>query len=453
MDHPRARRRPRAFIRDRDAPIMDALNQSMLTQALTWVRRWERTGLAVSVSVNLPGGALADPGLADRLSKLVRGNGVEPGSLVIEVTETTVSRERALAIETLARLRMAGFGLSLDDYGTGYASMEMLKTMPVTEVKVDRRFVHGASRDPKATAVLGSLLELASGLSLSVVAEGVETQEDLVLLDARVSLRARVRDRETDERRRSAGLGTAERPAGGLMLRAQTEAAAAGVVSRDRLMRRVVAIGALSLFVLALALGWREQVSFLASLSETAYAARAGSAAALVVAVRARVHIAAACVHTSDRDRPAGSAWSQPGPSDAAELIASDADAARRRWHHRARRTHRRRGPILASARRAPRGAARRGSEAAAIYVAVEQAQVSRSCPTWAPRGSLRQRRAPRGWFEREVFSRRPPSASTAPSGSSGNAAVDAADDPPQASRSCASSRGLARRVLDPRPR
>ena len=62
--------------------------------------------------------------------------------------------------------------------------MEMLKTMPVTEVKVDRRFVHGASRDPKATAVLGSLLELASGLSLSAVAEGVETQEDLVLLEA-----------------------------------------------------------------------------------------------------------------------------------------------------------------------------------------------------------------------------------------------------------------------------
>ncbi len=165
-------------------PLMDALSQSMLTQALTAVRRWEKVGLAVSVSVNLPGGALADPGLADRLSKLVRTIGVEPSALVIEVTETTVSRERALAIETLARLRMAGFGLSLDDYGTGYASMEMLKTMPVTEVKIDRRFVHGASRDPKATAVLGSLLELASGLSLSAVAEGVETNEDLVLLEA-----------------------------------------------------------------------------------------------------------------------------------------------------------------------------------------------------------------------------------------------------------------------------
>ncbi len=177
---------PGAFIPVLEAtPVaMDALSQSMLTQALAWVRKWERVGLAIKVSVNLPGGALADPGLADRLSKLVRNIGVEPSSLVVEVTETTVSRERALAIETLARLRMGGFGLSLDDYGTGYASMEMLKTMPVTEVKVDRRFVHGASKDPKATAVLGSLLELASGLQLSAVAEGVETQEDLALLEA-----------------------------------------------------------------------------------------------------------------------------------------------------------------------------------------------------------------------------------------------------------------------------
>ncbi|MBX7120384.1 MAG: EAL domain-containing response regulator [Gemmatimonadaceae bacterium] len=165
-------------------PIVDALSQSMLTQALQWVRKWERHGLKLTVSVNLPGGALADPGLADRLTTLVRSLGVEPGTLVVEVTETTMSRERALAIETLARLRLAGFGLSLDDYGTGYASMEMLKTMPVTEVKVDRRFVHGASRDPKATAVLASLLELASGLSLAAVAEGVEDQEDYTLLEA-----------------------------------------------------------------------------------------------------------------------------------------------------------------------------------------------------------------------------------------------------------------------------
>ena len=165
-------------------PLIDDLSRSMLTQALQWVRKWERAGLAVTVSVNLPGGALADPGLADRLTTLIRQVGVEPGVLVVEVTETTMSRERALAIETLARLRLAGFGLSLDDYGTGYASMEMLKTMPVTEVKVDRRFVHGAAHDPKATAVLGSLLELASGLSLAAVAEGVETLEDLALLEA-----------------------------------------------------------------------------------------------------------------------------------------------------------------------------------------------------------------------------------------------------------------------------
>jgi len=165
-------------------PYIDALSHTMLAQSLEWVRRWEQMGVALKVSVNLPGGAIADTGLADRLVTMVRAAGLEPGVLVIEVTETTMSPERALAIETLVRLRMAGIGLSLDDYGTGYASMEMLKTMPITEVKIDRRFVHGASKDPKATAVLASLLELASGLRLAAVAEGVEERADYDLLES-----------------------------------------------------------------------------------------------------------------------------------------------------------------------------------------------------------------------------------------------------------------------------
>lgn len=165
-------------------PLMNELSHSMLVQSLGWLRRWEGIGLSISVSVNLLGGSLADPMLADRLGALVRGLGVQPSSLIIEVTETTISRERALAIETFARLRLAGFGLSLDDYGTGYASMEMLKAMPVTEVKVDQRFVTGAGRDPKASAVLASLIELAASLDLPAVAEGVETAADLDLLRA-----------------------------------------------------------------------------------------------------------------------------------------------------------------------------------------------------------------------------------------------------------------------------
>ena len=165
-------------------PVGEALSDVMLASSLEWLRRWAAEGLVVTCSVNLPGSAFSDPGLAGALAARVRGAGASPGNIIIEVTETSVGRERVLTIETLARLRLAGFGLSLDDYGTGYASMEMLKTMPFTEVKVDRRFVHEAAADPKATAVLSSLLELASGLGLSAVAEGVERDEDMQLLVA-----------------------------------------------------------------------------------------------------------------------------------------------------------------------------------------------------------------------------------------------------------------------------
>ncbi len=167
-----------------ETPVCDGLSEAILQGTMRHLRLWSSMGMDLSASVNLPGGALTDPTLADQLLRKARAASVDPAQLIIEVTETTVSRERALTIETLARLRLAGFGLSLDDYGTGYASMEMLKTMPFTEVKVDRRFVHEASTDPKSTAVLTSLLELASGLGLVAVAEGVERDEDLQLLAA-----------------------------------------------------------------------------------------------------------------------------------------------------------------------------------------------------------------------------------------------------------------------------
>lgn len=222
------------------------------------------------------------------------------------------------------------------------------------------------------------------------------------------------------------------------MLRAQTEAAAVGVVSRDRLMRRVVAIGALSLFVLALALGWREQVSFLASLGETAYAARAGSAAALVGQQSALASHIAATVRSHEptvTGRRALRVERQPGPGDAAELVASDAD------------TRLAVGGIIALAGLpaaakqsdaiahllgvlpAQRLALDAESAAAAVYVAVEEAQVVSIVPyVGAAQLQLRQRDARlAGWFEREVFVAPPASsASAAPSGASDDVSADA---------------------------
>jgi EAL domain-containing protein (putative c-di-GMP-specific phosphodiesterase class I) len=85
-------------------------------------------------------------------------------------------------LEALVRLRMKGFGLSIDDYGTGYSSMQQLSRIPFTELKIDRSLVHGAADKPQLRTILQSSLELARSLGLTSVAEGVERQEDWNLL-------------------------------------------------------------------------------------------------------------------------------------------------------------------------------------------------------------------------------------------------------------------------------
>jgi EAL domain-containing protein (putative c-di-GMP-specific phosphodiesterase class I) len=84
----------------------------------------------------------------------------------------------SVALDILSRLSLKQFKLSIDDFGTGYSSMEQLQRIPFTEFKIDRAFVHGASRDTSARAILESSVVLAKKLNMSVVAEGVEDQED-----------------------------------------------------------------------------------------------------------------------------------------------------------------------------------------------------------------------------------------------------------------------------------
>ena len=81
-------------------------------------------------------------------------------------------------LEILTRLRLKGVALSIDDFGTGYSSMEQLKTIPFTEMKIDRAFVNGAADNPAARAILESTVDLAKKLNMSIVAEGVENQDD-----------------------------------------------------------------------------------------------------------------------------------------------------------------------------------------------------------------------------------------------------------------------------------
>ena len=174
---------PSAFIATlEEGGEIDGLTAAMVAQAARACQRWKEAGIEASVSVNLSITCLADVTLADRMTAIVEGQGLSPEDVVFELTESATAAELGPALENLSRLRMKGFGLSIDDYGTGYSSMQRLARMPFTELKIDRSFVTGAPLHAANRVVLESSLEMALRLKMVAVAEGVETQDEWSLL-------------------------------------------------------------------------------------------------------------------------------------------------------------------------------------------------------------------------------------------------------------------------------
>jgi len=169
-------------------PVMEAgglaeeLTTLMLVQACAWSKRWAARGMPLKVSVNVSGHNLTGPEVADRYEDILREHGLNPEQVVLEITESSVMSDTARGLGMLARLRLKGFGLSVDDFGTGYSSLSQLSQIPFTELKIDRGFVSGATTQPRKRAMIETSLDLARKLSLDVVAEGVETEEEWQLL-------------------------------------------------------------------------------------------------------------------------------------------------------------------------------------------------------------------------------------------------------------------------------
>ena len=138
----------------------------------------------LTINANMPVSLLVDPSLVEELLQLFTQHGADPQRLILEVTETSVMSNLKASLTTLARLRMKGFGISMDDYGTGYSSMQQLAKCPFTELKIDRSFVHNSASNPKLLSILNAALGICKQLQLTSVAEGVENQADFQLVRA-----------------------------------------------------------------------------------------------------------------------------------------------------------------------------------------------------------------------------------------------------------------------------
>jgi diguanylate cyclase (GGDEF)-like protein len=157
--------------------LIAPLCRLVLEVAVGQARRWHDQHLDVGVAVNLSVRNLLEPGLADRVRRLLAATGLPAGLLTLEITEGAVMTDPGAAVAVLHQLAGAGVRLSIDDFGTGYSSLAYLKRLPVDEVKLDKSFVLGMTTDLDDAAIVRSTVELARNLGLRMVAEGVEDQQ------------------------------------------------------------------------------------------------------------------------------------------------------------------------------------------------------------------------------------------------------------------------------------
>jgi EAL domain-containing protein (putative c-di-GMP-specific phosphodiesterase class I)/signal transduction histidine kinase/DNA-binding response OmpR family regulator len=162
--------------------LIPELSRALLDAALAGAARIAAHGTDLTLAINISGRMLDDLTLPDWISARTIAMGLKPQGIVLEITETGLSDDFTRALDVLTRLRLKGFGLSIDDFGIGYSSFEQLGRVPFTELKLDRSFVSRGSRDPAARAILEGSMDMARKLGLSTVAEGVETVEDLELV-------------------------------------------------------------------------------------------------------------------------------------------------------------------------------------------------------------------------------------------------------------------------------
>jgi diguanylate cyclase (GGDEF)-like protein/PAS domain S-box-containing protein len=154
----------------------------VLNEACGQMREWQREGLAdesVTISVNLSSRQFSQADLIEQISSALRESGLRAGNLKLEITESMVMENIDTAIDMLTQLRGLGVGLSIDDFGTGYSSLSYLHRFPIDTLKIDRSFVTQMTDNSENAEIVRTIVTLARSLGMAVVAEGVETADQL----------------------------------------------------------------------------------------------------------------------------------------------------------------------------------------------------------------------------------------------------------------------------------
>jgi diguanylate cyclase (GGDEF)-like protein/PAS domain S-box-containing protein len=162
--------------------LIDAIGEWVVGALCRQRVAWRAEGLDPEVTFNVSPRELRRPLFAEHLRARLDEHGLDPGRVIVEVTESAAMGEQGSAEPVLAELAAAGFKVAIDDFGAGYSSLSRLRDLPVQVLKIDRSFLREVPARPEATAVVTAILELAGALGMETVAEGVETAEQRAFL-------------------------------------------------------------------------------------------------------------------------------------------------------------------------------------------------------------------------------------------------------------------------------
>lgn len=163
-----------------DNGLIQALDRYVWQEAARQIRDWKRRfATSLPVSVNVSRIDMYDPELIPTLQAISDDNDLDPGELLLEITESAYTQDSKQIIDTVNQLRDVGFRIEMDDFGTGYSSLNMISELPIDALKLDMQFIRSAFSGQKDTRLIEVIIDIADYLSVPVIAEGVETEEQL----------------------------------------------------------------------------------------------------------------------------------------------------------------------------------------------------------------------------------------------------------------------------------
>jgi diguanylate cyclase (GGDEF)-like protein/PAS domain S-box-containing protein len=165
-----------------ESGLIVPIGEWVLREALKQARSWQAPGRPIRIAINVSARQLARSTFVERLRRLIHEFGMDPGLIELEVTESVIIEGAGGARSALDHIAELGVGLAIDDFGTGYSGLAYLKRLPIDTVKIDQSFVRDLTIDPDDAAIVAAIVAMARGLGVGVVAEGIETEEQLAEL-------------------------------------------------------------------------------------------------------------------------------------------------------------------------------------------------------------------------------------------------------------------------------